>query len=281
MGHTPLQPVDRSTICPDANLLASFVEGRTSLEERAFVEAHIARCEDCYFVFSETLREQQSSGNTGWRSWIPKAAAGLAAAAALILVVSAGYFYRSASDLTAALGALDAAGGPYRKFESRLTILPTHYELEPAIRSSAPSREAPLAVREAAAVVEQAAGSGTSVEERQALAAAYLVQGQRARAVEVLTPLEGSAQQPALLNDIAAAYLSRAADGDAKRAFDLLERAVSLEPGRVEAWFNLGLAAEAIGNAARAREAWTQYLEIDQSSAWAAEARRHLSKPNR
>jgi tetratricopeptide (TPR) repeat protein len=57
-----------------------------------------------------------------------------------------------------------------------------------------------------------------------------------------------------------------------------LERAVVREPNRPEAWFNLGLAAEAAAAPARARDAWTRYLAIDPSSEWAGEAREHLDK---
>lgn len=52
-------------------------------------------------------------------------------------------------------------------------------------------------------------------------------------------------------------------------------------PPRAEAWFNLALAAEALGDTSRAREIWTKYLALDPSSDWAAEARRHLEKLNR
>ena len=61
-------------------------------------------------------------------------------------------------------------------------------------------------------------------------------------------------------------------------ALDLLERAVRWIPNVPEAWFNLGLAAEAARRTTRAREAWNRYLILDPSSEWAAEARWHLEK---
>jgi tetratricopeptide (TPR) repeat protein len=285
MAPTPVQPTDRLTTCPDAGLLASYVDGRTPHEERASVEAHLARCEDCYMVFAETIREQQTraSKRFEWRHWVPRAAAGLAAAAALVVAITfvTTYISRPASNLTIALNALDAATGPYRTFEPRVTVLTTHHQLEPAMRSGPQRRETPPALVEAAAIVEKVAGLGTSVEERRALAAAYLAQGQPTRAAEVLTPVAASANEPGLLNDIAAAYLARGAAGDAQHALDLLERAVSLDPTRAEAWFNLGLAAEALGRVSRAREAWARYLELDPSSGWTAEARAHLANLTR
>ena len=282
MPVTPLQrDDDHGAGCLDAELIASYVDGRTTVAERALVEAHLATCEDCYFVFSETVREQAQKGDIPgtfeWRRWAPRVAAGFAAAAVLILAVTFGtVYYSRPTDLPIALNTLDAATGPYRPFEPRVTALPTYRQLVPTMRSVTQAVETSPALREAAAIVEKAAASGTSAQERRALAAMYFAQGQATRAIEVLTPLASSANDPALLNDIAAAYLSRGAEGDAKYALDLLERAVSVAPTRTEAWFNLGLAAEKTGQRSRAEEAWKKYLELDPSSQWAEEARRHL-----
>jgi hypothetical protein len=80
--------------CLDAELLASYVDGRTTPDERITVEAHIARCEDCYFAFSETAQEQQVQSPEPLphpRRWMSRVAgftaAGLAAAAALVIAV--------------------------------------------------------------------------------------------------------------------------------------------------------------------------------------------------
>jgi tetratricopeptide (TPR) repeat protein len=294
MALTPLQAngaIRSDGGCLDAELLASYVDGRTTPEERIKVEAHIAHCEDCYFLFSETVQEQQArSANelTGdevpqnrWRRWMPRVAAGLAAAAALVIAaqISRPLWREGPKDnLVVALSELDAATGPYRRVEPRLTAIPTYRELEPALRSGTPSAEAPLALREAALKVELAArASGTNPEAQQALAAMYLTLGRPQRAAEVLAPL-ASSRDAGQLNDLAAAYLARRADDDVTRALDLLEQAVSLDPGRAEVWFNLGLAAEAAGQRERAIEAWTRALALDPKSGWANEAREHLAR---
>src|SRR6478672_4223605 len=202
MALTPLQEngaIRSDGGCLDAELLASHVDGRTTPEERAKVEAHIAHCEDCYFLFSETVQEQKKrSANelTGdevpqnrWRRWMPRVAAGLAAAAALVIAaqISRPLWREGPKDnLVAALSEFEAAAGPYRRVGPRLTAMRTYRELEPALRS-APSDEAPLALREAAQKVELAArASGTDPEAPQALAAIYLTLGRPQRAIEVL-----------------------------------------------------------------------------------------------
>ena len=294
MALTPLQEngaIRSDGGCLDAELLASYVDGRTTPEERVKVEAHIAHCEDCYFLFSETVQEQQAGSaneltadevpRNRWRRWMPRVAAGLAAAAALVIAAQVSqplWRERPKDSLVAALSELDAAAGPYRRVEPRLTAMRTYRALEPALRSGVPSGEAPLALREAALKVEVAAMSGaTDPEAQQALAAMYLTLGRPQRAAEVLAPL-ASTGDAGQLNDLAAAYLARHADDDVKRALDLLEHAVKLDPGRAEAWFNLGLAAEDAGQRERAIAAWARALELDPTSGWAAEARGHLQR---
>lgn len=283
MPTTPVpHDYDPGSGCPDAELLASYVDGRASSSERETVEAHLARCEDCSFALAETVRaraEDDAVKKPDWRRWAPMAAAGLAVAATLVVAVMLGRNYQSqpSSTLVVALNELDAASGPYRAFEPRITAIPTHRPLQPAMRTGSPSADAPVTLREAAIKVEQAARTEASETERlRALAAAYLAQGQARQAVGALSPLEDSPSDARVLNDIAAAHLARKAEGDAKLALELLEKAVSLDPNRAEAWFNLGLAAESAQQIPRAREAWTRYLALDSSSEWAAEARRHL-----
>jgi tetratricopeptide (TPR) repeat protein len=297
MTLTPLQENGGRTSgssCPDAEALATYIDGRASAAERAEIEAHLASCEDCYFVFSETVHEREAhddrkkSDVARWLGrWSPQLAAGLAAAAAIVVAVEV---FRPSSrtqpgtTVQVALNELDAVAGPYRKYDARLTVTPTHRELEPALRSAEPSgalaqREAAQkALREAVEKVEAATRArGTGVEGPRALAAGYFALGRPQLAVDVLEPVAQSSDA-GLLSDVAAAHLARRADGDVQRALDLLERAVTLDPTRAEAWFNLGLAAEAARQSGRSQAAWTRYLALDPSSEWATEARWHLEK---
>ena len=93
MSKTPLSGAEHHDHgCLDAELLASYIDGRTTTAERAVVETHLAQCEDCYFSFSETVKERMedddASKNVERRGWIPWAAAGLEAAAAVVIAVS-------------------------------------------------------------------------------------------------------------------------------------------------------------------------------------------------
>ena len=275
--------------CLDAELLASFIDGRVTPAERARVEAHLARCEDCYFVFTETFQEPGVQAglpaaadvipNPSRGKIIRRAAVGLAAAAAVVVAVQV---YRTdtpqGSTVAGALQELDAVPVPYRPVQGRLTSAPTYRAVAAPVRSGSSNVEAPLSLREAELKVEAAAEKGVSPDERLALSAVYLTRGLPRHAADIVTPLADTTTDPAMLNDIAVALLARNGEGDAQRAQNLLQRAIERDSKRPEAWFNLGLAAEAAGNAKLARDAWQRYLAIDSSSQWAAEVRGRLEK---
>lgn len=282
--------------CLDAQLLASYIDGRVTEAERARVEAHLAQCDDCYFVFSETFQAPKEgevvpgpavepvppAKDDRWKRILARRVAPALAAAATMAV--AFQIYRSDprpddTALVAALNNLEAAAGPYRQFESRLSVGTIYKPQAVRVRSASAAGEASIALREAALQVQTAAeGRERGVKERRALAVMYLALGNAESAADLVPDGVQAGTDPALLNDMAAALLARGDDGDASRALQLLDRAAVLEPNRADVWFNIGLAAEAIGNTARARDAWTRYLTIDPSSDWAHEVRGHLDK---
>jgi cytochrome c-type biogenesis protein CcmH/NrfG len=126
--------------------------------------------------------------------------------------------------------------------------------------------------------VELAARQPRTQERLRALAVMHLTMRDPQKASEVLSAVANSDSDPALVNDLAVALLASGGQEDLKRAKDFLEQVVARDPNRAEAWFNLGLAAEATGDVTRAREAWTHYLTLDPSSPWTAEVRARLKK---
>jgi cytochrome c-type biogenesis protein CcmH/NrfG len=115
-------------------------------------------------------------------------------------------------------------------------------------------------------------------EERRALAAIYLTLGQLERAADVVVPAAHSTADAPLLNDAAATLIVRNGEGDARRAMELLQRALARQPDSPEARFNLALATESTGDVTSAQVAWHHYLARDRSSEWAVEAREHLDR---
>lgn len=66
--------------------------------------------------------------------------------------------------------------------------------------------------------------------------------------------------------------------GDFLAALDAAEEALELEPRQPEALFNRALCLEGLGLWKTAKETWELYLEEDDTSGWAEEAREHLQK---
>ena len=84
-----------------------------------------------------------------------------------------------------------------------------------------------------------------------------------------------------LLNDLAAALSNRAINKrrpipDAAEAFRCADRAWRIGSTPEAAW-NRAIATEALNGRARSAAAWNDYLAIDQTSPWAAEARKRIA----
>jgi tetratricopeptide (TPR) repeat protein len=58
------------------------------------------------------------------------------------------------------------------------------------------------------------------------------------------------------------------------------EKAISLNPNLLDAYFNRALCLEYLKFSVLAKEAWEKYLELDKTSPWAEEAKKHLEKLN-
>src|SRR4029077_20889337 len=89
--------------CPDPETIAAHLDGRLSGRERALVTEHLAACEDCYTVFTESAQTHgvaepaRMRRAERWRAWVTvprlawsSAGAALATAACVWLLVASG-----------------------------------------------------------------------------------------------------------------------------------------------------------------------------------------------
>jgi CHAT domain-containing protein len=118
----------------------------------------------------------------------------------------------------------------------------------------------------------------------------YLIKGKGAfdKAIRNLDlAVKADPSNAAYHNDLGSAYFEMAkASGDTgnrfKNAFsavDEFSRALELQPDMLEALFNKSLALQMSGGASgEAMESWRLYLQKDQTSKWAEEARKNLEK---
>src|SRR5262249_648619 len=141
----------------------------------------------------------------------------------------------------------------------------------PTTRAAASDAEAPLTVRESATAVERAALAVAPAVKAQAMAKMHLMSGQPDRAVDDLAAFVGGSHDARFFSDTSAAYLTRARDGDGAHALDAAARAVDIDSHFAEAWFNLALASEALGQYSLASDAWAHVLQLD-TTGWAREA---------
>jgi tetratricopeptide (TPR) repeat protein len=278
--------------CPDLETLAAYLDGRLRGRERERVTGHLAGCESCYFVFSEaaqthvTATPETITAWERWRAWLsrPKmiwgsAAATLATAASIWLVIGTAILQRLPT-MSPELQALVAAVGTDRTVEPRLTGGFAYGPLRGAVRSGAASTSVSPDVRIAAASSEKEAMAHRTPRALHSLGVAYLVMGDVDRAVPVLEEAgDQGAADARLLTDLSAAYLvsaSRGKEQDFAKALAAADRAVKAEPRLAEALFNRAYALEHLSRVDEARQAWQEYLKIDSSSGWVAEARSHL-----
>lgn len=278
--------------CPDLETLAAYLDGRVADNARAGIAEHLATCESCYFIFSEAaqLRVVPSPPVRWWKSprvvW-PAAAAGLAAAATLVLAVSGVLPWPTSSD-TPGLSAgvqreLILAVNRERTIEPRLTGGFSHAPLRGVVRSGTgltPTLSPELRI--AAASIEKEAGSLSSPEAQQIRGIASLVTLDVERAVMTLEQAATERpNDPRILSDLSAAYLVRGErtnnPQDLSKGLATVNRALTIERTIPEALFNRAVALERMSMTPEAIGAWQAYLTVDDRSGWADEARAHLS----
>lgn len=284
---------------PDAERLSEYADDVLELEARAEVEQHLADCGECRAVLAETMaflhaHPTTDAGTTAGRilpfrarRWWAGVAAGLAAAAGLVLAVRVlqpewvSGLFPSRSDRPELQELIAAvADEPRRPVEARLTG-GFRYAPPPSVMRGPADGRVSAEVLIAAATLEQHAAADPSPAMEAALGVALLVQGDFDRAIDALERAVGRQPERAhFQNDLAAAYLERArtqnrAD-DLPRADAAAGRAIQLSPAMAEAWFNRALALEALGRREDAARAWQEAIQYQQDPLWRDEARSHL-----
>ena len=284
---------------PDAERLAEYAEWTLAADARAEVERHLAECGYCRAVVMETVAfVEESPANAEHapaatmipfrsRRWLTGVAAGLAAAAAILLVIRLQptlLLFRGTSVDPRVVALVDAVGDQ-RTVEARLTGGFRYGPLHSTTRGSGrPSDN--LSLLAASGRLQKAAAADRTPTNLHPWGVAQLLLGQHDEAVSSLEEAAAASPSDALIQtDLSAAYLARfsalgRAD-DLPKALDAASRARDLTPGLPEALFAYALALEDLHLVDRSREAWRAYLAKDATSGWADEARRRLAALDR
>jgi len=290
--------VDTPTNCLDAEVLAAYVDRGLSLAERSRVDRHLASCPQCLALVAGVVRTVAEVPEftphvgpvveTAPRTVTRRTLVGvLAAAAAVLVVLFSPSLMRRGLDRDTGLVSLVGVGEE-RSVLGRLTGGFPH---APLVMPTAGGQVGTAAQADrillTAAKIRESFGERETPARLHELGLTQLLAGRYDEAA--LSLLAASREQPAnarYLNDVAAVQLERARLGlrpdDLPRALASADRARRLDPSLNEAWFNRALATTALSLNDQARQAWTEYLARDGSSAWAVEARarlQDLSKP--
>lgn len=269
------------TECPSPAALAAFVQGNVDPPQHAAIRDHVAECDSCYEVVSETLvllDEQATAAHSpaapATRTWRPVAAV---AAGLLLAIVATWGLWPRPSGAERLLALADervtlarVSGLPYREYN------PTR----------GGKTQADLELLAEAARAREHAEKRVDDEALHALGLAYLLLEEPA---EAIAPLERGLELDRgswrLSNELAVALIESGLREDAvsriARAVDLLTRALEVHPDRAEMLFNKALALELMGMTGAAIETWEDYLRVDPSSRWSEEAGQRLEALHR
>jgi CHAT domain-containing protein len=290
----------------DPEMLAAYIDNRLPPEQRAAVEAQLATDPESYALLVDTLEALDDdeikalevkeplkqpmpfapkSPKSPFRKWMIAGGA-LAAAAAILLVVWTQpdllMRLRGQPAVDPRVERLVAAVGEERYLEARLTGGFKYGPLRSTSRGAGDLASQNLALLAAAGELQKEAEHDQSARTLRAWGVSQLLLRNEDAAIESLdsaTMVDPSCDL--CFSDLAAALVTRfqrnAAASDLPRGIEAAERALELNPGLVEAAFTRALALELMPLRESAIRSWNEYLQKDQASPWAAEARRRLA----
>lgn len=266
----------RDLRCPDAETLASWVEGRLPQAESDAMIEHVSNCEECLPLVdaaNETLTlEGAKRAGGSHRRWL------LAAAAVLALVLPASVYVQSRrADPVREL--VEVAPRSARSVEARLSGGFPWAPYRGSMRAGAANadKEQMKLIGAAAEALDRAERDSSPKAQRAAAVAMVLID----REEEGIARLAAQAKDAPGWSDLAAAQYAAALDGRTSlypEALASADRALGIDARLPEALFNRALILERMALRDQARAAWQRYLEIDPSSPWANEAREHLAR---
>lgn len=284
----------------DPEMLAAYIDGRLSPEQRAIVEARLATDPESYATLADTLKALDDDAIAGLEvkeplkqpiPLVPKAAKSrfrtllttggvLAAAAALVLVVL--LQSRGGGRPDSLMSGLVEAVGSERLIESRVAGGFHPGPLKVVTRG--PGRVENLSLVAAAGEVQRAVSANRNASTLHAWGVAQLLLGQLDESIRTLDEaLAEAPDDPGLLTSASGAYIARAQQlqrpEDWPRALELAILAQQKSPtANPEALFNRALAAQGLNLRSEAARYWAEYLEVEADPRWRQEAQEYLRR---
>ena len=288
----------------EGELIEDYVYDELSADERKYFEKHFLISDERQKkVKLERLlkiqfdNEQLRKTEKSWlqkkiedlrRSFLSPIPVGVAILLVIITSVFLWNFYRESSDdQQKALLSLNKAYNTERPFDSRISEF--DYAPYPKFRNNEEPKIDWIDQNLAERIALDEVSKEPTAESQHLLARVFLAKKEFKKALELLEkPRDTSPQKPEVLNDIGTAYLeqSKLASKDDEKliliadAIENFDKALAIDPNLLSAKFNKAVALE-IYLPNRAKEAWQEYLKLDQTSDWAKEAKERLENLNK
>ena len=272
-------------------LIDQYVEGEFSSEEREQFERHFFRSSKRRdkLRFALALKKRKSEvlpqkyrARSFLKFYLP-----IAASVLLLLGISAGIWWAlfHQSDLNKGIVALQTAYREQRPVEARIS----GFSYAPASEQRGGTQNIDYLQRDrAASLLLNAVSENPSADTHHALGEYYLADRQFDKAIDQLeTALKFDSQNARVHSDLGAALLEKGKSYGSEpeqgkvievfaRSLEHLDRALELDGSLLEALFNRALLYEYSLRPRQAEGDWRKYLEKDQNSKWADEARQRL-----
>ena len=267
-------------------LIDQYVEDNIPPAELKQFEEHFLKSQarQDKFSFALALKKRKAELRRArklYRFYLP-----IAAAVLLALGVGIWRAFIYQSELNRGLDALQAAFSKQRPVEARLS----GFKYAPTSRQRGAQETIDYVSRDRAARFLLNAAESPSADSHHALGKYYLAERQFDRAIDQLNAALSLARRNARTHsDLGAALLekgkSRSSEGEQgevveefAQSLDHLNKALELDDSLLEALFNRALLYEQMTLPQRAEDDWRRYLEKDQNSEWADEARQNLRR---
>jgi hypothetical protein len=284
-------------------LIEEYVKGLLSKRERELFENHFLidperrKKLDLFLLLEKYNKENSGDNKQGFFQKIWKDIAFIFSKplpviitiliALIFPVILLSTYYLNSNNSQKALAELNKAYSVERPLESHISDL--NYAEFKKIRgegksdSSEPKTDK-VAEKQAEMMSLRAVSENPTSESKHALARYYLTKQLFDDAFEQLTEAQKlSSDNPKILNDFGVFYLekSKVATSNTEKleltnqAVEMFDNALKVEPNFLPSLFNKALAIE-IYLPNQAEESWKKYLEFDNNSGWAEEARKKL-----
>ena len=280
---------ENSRTCIPATTLVRLAEGTLPRAELQEVLAHVETCPDCIEalatandVLGMEEKQRERPAVSLRRRWGFTLAAAAMVTIVAVLALRAPWSPLRPPDGIARLAKL--APGTERLIEPRLTGGFAWAEYRGPDRASASDLDAArLKLGGAAGEAVERAQKDPSADAQHTAGVAMLLVDQPEKAIRTLhAATERAPDDPNAWSDLAAAQFAAAVRFRRAslypEALASTDHALRLDAKHGEALFNRALILQKLGLREEARAAWQRYLEVDPSSAWAAEAQRYLKE---